>query len=281
MTLAAMLLLMAAAEAKTLIVYYSFTNNTHAIATDMQSQLPDADLLRIEPAEKGLDYAANGYAIGSALISAIRANPDDPDSYPAIDPVSVDFSAYDDIVVATPLWWSNMAAPMQTFLFANGSRMAGKRMALVVSSASSGISGVEADARRLVPDGVFVSPSLWIRSSQTANCHALNAEWIAQTGIGSTSGISVAGAAAEPSLTVDGTTMSVGRPCRQAEHLRRRRKACAVNRRNDGRHKPAGTGGVCREDGAGRQCHHGEGGRRLTPALDEATGRLHDNETTD
>lgn len=105
-----------------------------------------------------------------------------------------------------------MAAPMQTFLFANGSRMAGKRMALVVSSASSGISGVEADARRLVPDGVFVSPSLWIRSSQTANCHALNAEWIAQTGIGSTSGISVAGAAAEPSLTVDGTTMSVGGP---------------------------------------------------------------------
>lgn len=65
MTLAAMLLLMAAAEAKTLIVYYSFTNNTHAIATDMQSQLPDADLLRIEPAEKGLDYAANGYAIGA------------------------------------------------------------------------------------------------------------------------------------------------------------------------------------------------------------------------
>lgn len=37
MTLAAMLLLMAAAEAKTLIVYYSFTNNTchshrHAVA---------------------------------------------------------------------------------------------------------------------------------------------------------------------------------------------------------------------------------------------------------
>lgn len=36
MTLAAMLLLMAAAEAKTLIVYYSFTNNTHAIATDIE-----------------------------------------------------------------------------------------------------------------------------------------------------------------------------------------------------------------------------------------------------
>lgn len=113
MTLAAMLLLMAAAEAKTLIVYYSFTNNTHAIATDMQSQLPDADLLRIEPAEKGLDYAANGYAIGSALISAIRANPDDPDSYPAIDPVSVDFSTYDDIVVATPLYYFGMSAQIK------------------------------------------------------------------------------------------------------------------------------------------------------------------------
>ena len=269
MTLAAMLLLMAAAEAKTLIVYYSFTNNTHAIATDMQSQLPDADLLRIEPAEKGLDYAANGYAIGSALISAIRANPDDPDSYPAIDPVSVDFSAYNDIVVATPLWWSNMAAPMQTFLFANGSRMAGKRMALVVSSASSGISGVEADARRcvrkpqpvdkVVADGQLPRPQ---RRMDSADGHRQHLGHICGRGSGR--------------ALADGRRNhhERWRPCRQAEHLRRRRKACAVNRRNDGRHKPAGTGGVCREDGAGRQRHHGEGGHRQTPALDDDVARM-------
>lgn len=162
---------------KTLVVYYSYTNNTHTIVSDLQTQI-EADVIRIEPAEKGLDYAADNYAIGSALISAIRENPDDASSYPAIDPVEVQMDEYATVIVAAPLWWSNMAAPMQTFLFHHGDEMAGKNIGLIVSSASSGISGVEADARRLIPDGNFLSPSLWIRSSQTSNCHSMTAEWL-------------------------------------------------------------------------------------------------------
>lgn len=50
-----------AASAKTLIVYYSFTNNVHRIVNDLKDQT-GADVLRIEPAEEGLDYAANNYA---------------------------------------------------------------------------------------------------------------------------------------------------------------------------------------------------------------------------
>lgn len=162
---------------KTLVVYYSYTNNTHTIVSDLQTQI-EADVIRIEPAEKGLDYAADNYAIGSALISAIRENPDDASSYPAIDPVEVQMDEYATVIVAAPLWWSNMAAPMQTFLFHHGDEMAGKNIGLIVSSASSGISGVEADARRLIPDGNFLSPSLWIRSSQTSDCHSMTAEWL-------------------------------------------------------------------------------------------------------
>jgi len=164
-------------DAKTLIAYYSYTNNVHSIVTELQKQI-DADLLRIEPAEKGLDYAANNYAIGSALISAIRENPGSESSYPAIDPVSVNIDNYDTVIIATPLWWSNMAAPMQTFLFHYGKEMAGKHIGLIVSSASSGISGVEADAKRLIPAGDFLSPSLWIRSSQTSSAGSLLEEWL-------------------------------------------------------------------------------------------------------
>lgn len=209
LTLMAMLIVAASAKAKTLIVYYSFTNNIHTIATDLQTQIADADMVRIEPAEKGLDYAANGYAIGSALISAIRQNPADPASYPPIDPVGADIESYDDIIVATPLWWGNMAAPMQTFLFNNGRRMAGKRIGLIVSSASSGISGVEADARRLIPDGDFAARSLWIRSSQTSDCHALSAAWLEQTGLATPSGVSNATAETPARVTVSGNTLSV------------------------------------------------------------------------
>ena len=56
---------------KILIVYYSFTNNVHTIVSDLRTQI-EADVIRVEPTEKGLDYAANNYAIGSAQIQAIR-----------------------------------------------------------------------------------------------------------------------------------------------------------------------------------------------------------------
>ena len=163
---------------KTLIVYYSFTNNIHTIATDLLTQIEDADMIRVEPAEEGLDYAANNYAIGSALIQAIRNNPNDAASYPEIKPVEVNFADYDRIIIGAPLWWSNMAAPLQAFLFHHGDEMKGKDIGLIVSSASSGISGVEADAKRLIPEGNFLEPSLWIRSSQTSNCHSLIADWL-------------------------------------------------------------------------------------------------------
>ncbi len=173
----AIMLTAVAAQAKTLIVYYSYTNNVERIVNELRNQI-EADVVEIEPAEKGLNYAANNYAIGSAQIVAIRNNPNDAASYPAIDPVSVDLSQYSTIIIGAPLWWSNMAAPLQTFLFQHGKDMAGKNIGLIVSSASSGISGVESDAKRLIPNGKFLSPSLWIRSSQTSNAKSLLQNWL-------------------------------------------------------------------------------------------------------
>ena len=162
---------------KTLIVYYSYTNNVHSIINDLQTQI-EADVVRVEPTEKGIDYAANNYAIGSALIQALRDNPNDENSYPSIETTIDNLSDYDRIIIGAPLWWSNMAAPLQTFLFQYGSQMEGKNIGLIVSSASSGINGVESDAKRLIPGGNFLTPSLWIRSSQTSNCHSMIADWL-------------------------------------------------------------------------------------------------------
>lgn len=184
----AIMLTAVAAQAKTLIVYYSYTNNVERIVTELRNQI-EADVVEIKPAEKGLDYAANNYAIGSAQIAAIRNNPNDAASYPAIDPVSVDLSQYSTIIIGAPLWWSNMAAPLQTFLFQHGAEMAGKNIGLIVSSASSGISGVESDAKRLIPDGKFLTPSLWIRSSQTSNAATLISDWLKAIGYESLAGI--------------------------------------------------------------------------------------------
>lgn len=160
----------------TLIVWYSFTGNSKAIASALKGHI-GADSLEIKPAEEGLDYAADNYAIGSSLIAAIRENPSSASSYPAIEETEVEWDKYGTVIVVTPLWWSRMAAPMQSFLFREGAGMAGKTIGLVVTSASSGISGVEEDARRLIPQGEFLPESLWIRSSQVGNASTLAAEW--------------------------------------------------------------------------------------------------------
>ena len=86
---------------------------------------------------------------------------------------------------------SQIAAIMQTFLFNYGQQMAIKNIGLIVSSASSGIIGVEADCKRLVPGGNYYSKSLWIRSSQVANASSLVSDWLQQINFtDSTSGIS-------------------------------------------------------------------------------------------
>lgn len=170
-------LITVSANCKTLIAYYSYTQNTHAIVTELTKHI-ESDVVRIQPAEKGLDYADNNYAIGTAQLTAIQNNPNDLASYPAIDPVSIDFDQYNTIIIATPLWWSQMAAPFQTFLFMYGKEMADKNIGVIVSSASSGISGVVADAKRLIPQGNFIEPNLWIRSSQTSSASTLIQQWL-------------------------------------------------------------------------------------------------------
>lgn len=166
-------------NAKTLVVYYSYTNNVEKIINNLRAQI-ECDVVEIEPAEKGLDYEANNYAIGSAQIAAIRSNPSDPSSYPAIDPVTANLDEYDTIIIGAPLWWSQMAAPLQTYLFQNGAKMAGKKIGLIVSSHSSGISGVVSDAHRLIPEGDFLEPALWIRSSEVSNSPTLLSTWLDQ-----------------------------------------------------------------------------------------------------
>ena len=162
---------------KTLVVYYSYTGNCHEIVNSLTTQI-EADVVRIEPAEKGLQYEANNYALGTQLLNAIKANPDDEASYPAIDSVTISLSDYQNIIIVTPLWWSQMAAIMQTYLFLHGDEMAGKHVGLIVSSHSSGISGVVADAKRLVPNAIWMGDALWINASNHGNRASLIANWL-------------------------------------------------------------------------------------------------------
>lgn len=170
-------LLSTSASSKTLVVYYSYTGNCREIVTTLTNQI-QADVLEIQPAEKGLKYEADNYALGTQLLNAIKANPNDAGSYPAIDPVTTSLNDHETIIIVTPLWWSQMAANMQTYLFNYGSQLAGKNIGLIVSSASSGISRVVDDCKRLVPDGKYFSENLWINHSNHSNRATLIQNWL-------------------------------------------------------------------------------------------------------
>ncbi len=164
-------------EGSTLLVFYSYTGSIKSIADEFLKNV-DADVLEIQPAQEGLKYEADNYKIGSELIAAIRNAPDDKASYPEIKPYEIDLSKYSNIVVATPLWWSNMAAPMQTFLFECGKELKNKNLYLIVSSASSGISSVIEDAKRLCDGANFVGNELWINNSKRGQMPELVKQWI-------------------------------------------------------------------------------------------------------
>ena len=165
------------AAGRTLVVYYSYTGNCREIVNTLVSQI-QADVLEIQPAEKGLRYDANNYALGTQLLNAIKSAPDDAASYPAIDPVATSLDGYNNIIIVTPLWWSQMAAIMQTYLFQNASQMAGKHVGMIVSSHSSGISGVVSDARRLLPDVTWMGDALWINAGNHSSRATLIENWL-------------------------------------------------------------------------------------------------------
>ena len=190
------------ATAKTLVVYYSYTNYCREIVTTLTNQI-QVDVLEIQPAEKGLKYEANNYALGTQLLNAIKANPNDASSYPAIDIVTTSLNDYETIIIVTPLWWSQMAAIMQTYLFNYGGQMAGKNVGLIVSSASSSISGVVADCKRLVPDGKYFSENLWINHSNHSNRATLIQAWLTDINYHTVTGINETKATTAPSRIYD------------------------------------------------------------------------------
>ncbi len=90
---------------KTLIVYYSRTNVTKQIATKIRDEL-DCDLEEIT--DGGKYNGKIGYMKGGMNATMGRTS--------EIDPVSKNPADYDLVIIGTPVWASNMATPIYTYL---------------------------------------------------------------------------------------------------------------------------------------------------------------------
>ncbi len=163
-----------------LTVYFSLSGNTETAATELNSRT-GGTIIEITPQTTYPDDYNATLERAREEIASI----DDEGVYPAIETIEANLDDYDVVFICTPLWYARMATPMQSFLHANSAKLASKQLALLVTSSSSGISSVEADARRLCPYSEFIGEALWIRNSQTDNAATLVGNWLESLNIDS------------------------------------------------------------------------------------------------
>lgn len=119
---------------KVLVVYYSATGSTKAVAETI-AETAGADIFEIVPKNKytsaDLDWTDNG--------SRVNAEHDDESKRDiALEKVTPDnWSDYDTVFVGYPIWWGIAAWPVNNFV--KGNDFTGKKVIPFCTSASSGL----------------------------------------------------------------------------------------------------------------------------------------------
>lgn len=128
----------AAATGATLVAFFSATGNTEGVASAIAERL-GADIFAIEAAEPYTEADLN-YNAGASRVSVERADGVNPE----LTQVTPDgWDGYDVVLLGYPIWWSEAAWPLRTFLAGND--FTGKTVVPFCTSGSSGI-GDSADA---------------------------------------------------------------------------------------------------------------------------------------
>jgi len=126
---------------KVLVLYYSQTNNTKLVATEIANRL-DADIEQIE--------AVNPYD-GDFQATIERCIQERNEGVtPDIQPVKSDLTKYDVIFIGYPVWFGTYAPPVITFL--NNVDLSGKKIIPFCTFGSGGLESSVADLKATQPN---------------------------------------------------------------------------------------------------------------------------------
>lgn len=92
---------------KSIVIYYSYGGNTRRIA-DMIQKEAGCDVVEIKTVRP---YTGNYDAVVDQGKREVESG-----FMPEIEPVNVDLSGYDTVILGTPVWWYTFAPAMKTFL---------------------------------------------------------------------------------------------------------------------------------------------------------------------
>ena len=121
-----------AAEGRTLVVYYSATGNTEAVANYI-AQATGGDLFELEPVDPYTDEDLNWTDENSRVVYE-HDNEDARDVELVADTVD-NWDEYDTVFIGYPIWWGIAAWPVDTFVEAND--FTGKTVIPFCTSSSS------------------------------------------------------------------------------------------------------------------------------------------------
>lgn len=158
-------------EPKALIVYFSWSGNTEAVAKEIQAQT-GAELFEITPAEAYTDDYNN-------LLDIAREEQRTA-ARPAIADTVENFEAYDIIYFGYPNWWGDM--PMIMYSFLDEYDFSGKTIVPFVTSGGSGFSGTISTIKEMEPEAEVLD-GLSLGSAAAANPGGDVSEWLANNGI--------------------------------------------------------------------------------------------------
>ena len=114
---------------KTAVVYYSMSGNTAETAKKI-ADTAGADLVEIRPVKAYPDKGIRKFLWGGK--SAVMAET------PALQPYDFRAEDYDRIIIGFPVWASNMAPPVRTFVKENGASLQGRRIAAFACQSGNG-----------------------------------------------------------------------------------------------------------------------------------------------
>ncbi|WP_087366847.1 flavodoxin [Cloacibacillus sp. An23] len=159
------------AAGKALVVYFSWSGNTEALAKEIQAQT-GADIFRIETVEP---YPEDYNATVDQGRAEQRAN-----ARPALKQAKIDnLAEYDTIFIGAPNWWSSIPMPVAAFLEAND--FSGKTVAQFVTHGGGGTANCDDDLRKLCPGAKFTEV-LSIGGSSARSAKGEVTEWLSAIG---------------------------------------------------------------------------------------------------
>jgi flavodoxin len=129
---------------KTLVVYFSLTGTTKAIAENLASQT-NADIFEIEPVQP---YPKD-YSEATAIARVEQRN----NARPAVKNKVANMDSYDIIYLGYPIWYGTM--PMAVFTFLSSYDLKGKKIIPFSTSGSTTLGRSIDDLKKLAPNAVI------------------------------------------------------------------------------------------------------------------------------